>query len=219
MGSNDPLIASVQFTIGTVLIEMQRQLEAADHFTKALHLYKRNDSTTDGGNRASILSTEGMLFSVLGEGSRAIDCLRQAVLVYQTAHQSMNLKFATVMFEMGSLLSQMGKYEDSGNCFSFALEIRKALLGDSFVVARTHYSLGVTLASQELEANTNTASATHLEEALRICEEEFESDHVQSAIIVHALGVLNERKGDFLTASVWFAKEHAMRKILFGEGK
>jgi tetratricopeptide (TPR) repeat protein len=40
---------------------------------------------------------------------------------------------------------------------------------------------------------------------------------VQSAIIVHALGVLNERKGDSLSASAWFAKEYTMRKLLFGE--
>ena len=40
---------------------------------------------------------------------------------------------------------------------------------------------------------------------------------MQSAIIVHALGVLNERKGDSLSASAWFAKEYTMRKLLFGE--
>ena len=219
MGPKDPLIASVQFTIGTVKIEMQQQVEAADHFTKALELFKSNRPIDEGGNRASILSTEGMLFSVLGEANRAIDCFRQAVLVYQNARHSMNLKFATVMFELGSLLSQMGKYDDSANCFYFSLEIRKSLLSDSFVVARTHYSLGVTLASQELQSNTNTESASHLEEALRICQSEFDTDHVQSAVIVHALGVLNDRKGDFLAASIWFAKELATRKVIFGEGK
>jgi len=222
LGPNDPLIASIQFTIGTVLIEMQRKLEAADHFTKALHLFKHNNSSegTKDSYRSSILSTEGMLFSVLGEGIRAIDCFRQAVLVYQNAQHSMNLLFATIMFELGSLLSILGKYDDSSNCFHFALEIRKALLGDSFVVARTHYSLGVTLACQGLESGVDTTSASHLEEALRICEEGFiKTDNLQSAIIVHALGVLNERRGDFLSASLWFSKEHSMRKMLFGEGK
>jgi len=222
LGPNDPLIASIQFTIGTVLIEMQRKLEASDHFTKALHLFKHNNSLegTEDGYRSSILSTEGMLFSVLGEGIRAIDCFRQAVLVYQNAQHSMNLLFATIMFELGSLLSILGKYDDSSNCFHFALEIRKALLGDSFVVARTHYSLGVTLACQGLESGVDTTSASHLEEALRICEEGFiKTDNLQSAIIIHALGVLNERRGDFLSASLWFSKEHSMRKMLFGEGK
>jgi len=214
MGLNDSLTASIQYTIGTVLIEMQRQLEAADHFKKALHLFKCSKPAY-GDNRASIVSTEGMLFSVLGEANRAIDCFRQ---VYQSSRQPKNLKLATVMFEIGSLLSQTGEYDDSANCFNFALEIRKAILGDSFVVARTNYSLGVTQASQELKANKNIASASHhLEEALRICQQEFEAEHLQSAIIVHALGVLNERKGDFLSASVWFANEHNMRKVLFGE--
>ncbi|KAL7537757.1 hypothetical protein ACHAXR_008051 [Thalassiosira sp. AJA248-18] len=216
MGQNDIVTASIQYTIGTVLIEMQRQLEASDYFTKALHIFN-SKKPADGGTRASILSTEGMLFSVLGEANRAIDCFRQAVLTHQTPEKSMNLKFATVMFELGSLLSKEGLYNDSANCFNFALEIRKALLGDSFVVARTHYSLGVTKASQELRANSDIASVFHLEEALRICQQEFEEEHLQSAIIVHALGVLNERKGDFLSAAVWFAKERNMRKLLFSE--
>ena len=214
IGENDPMNAPIRYTIGTILIEMQRLLEASTHFNKALQLFKSKAPQS----RSSILCTEGMLFSVLGEGNRAIDRFRQAVLMHQTPNQSMNLKFATVMFEMGSVLSQQGLYDDSANCFNFALEIRKAMLGDSFVVARTHYSLGVTKASQELRSNSDIASSSHLEEALRICQQEFEEEHLQSAIIVHALGVLNERKGDFLSASVWFAKERNMRKQLFSEG-
>ena len=87
------------------------------------------------------MSTEGKLFRVLGEVRRAIDCFQNT------------LKFATVSFELGSLLSQIGEHIDSAHCFNVALEIRKALLGDSFVVARTNYSLGVTIASQELKEN------------------------------------------------------------------
>jgi tetratricopeptide (TPR) repeat protein len=218
VGPNDPTNASISYTIGTVLIEMQRPFDAADYFSKALHLFK---CTQDTGpeNRANILSTEGMLFRVLEDISRAIDCFQKAMLVYQTTSQLNTLKFATVSFELGSLLSQRGEYIDSAQCFNVALEIRKALLGDSFVVARTHYSLGVTIASQELLENTTFLSASHFEEALRICEQEFKAEHVQSAIIVHALGVLNERKGDSLSASAWFAKEYTMRKLLLGEGK
>jgi hypothetical protein len=70
-----------------------------------------------------------------------------------------------------------------------------------------------------LKENTSLSSASHLEEALRICQQVFTAEHVQSALIVHALGVLNERKGDSLSASAWFAKEHTIRKQLFGEGK
>ena len=204
LGPNDPVNASISYTIGTVLIEMQRPFDAADNFSKALHLLKCTKDTGPG-NRANILSTEGMLFRVLGEVRRAIDCFQNT------------LKFATVSFELGSLLSQIGEHINSTHCFNVALEIRKALLGDSFVVARIHYSLGVTIASQELKENTTFLSASHPEEALRICEQVFKAGHVQSAIIVHALGVLNERKGDSLSASAWFAKEYTMRKLLFGE--
>jgi tetratricopeptide (TPR) repeat protein len=218
VGPNDPANASISYTIGTVLVEMQRPFDAADYFSKALHLFKCTQDTGPG-NRANILSTEGMLFRVLEDISRAIDCFQKAMLVYQTTSQLNSLKFAAVSFELGSLLSQRGEYIDSAQCFNVALEIRKALLGDSFVVARTHYSLGVTIASQELTENTTFSSASHLEEALRICEQEFKAEHVQSAIIVHALGVLNERKGDSLSASAWFAKEYTMRKLLLGEGK
>jgi tetratricopeptide (TPR) repeat protein len=215
---NDPIIASVRYIVGAVLIEMQRLFDASDYFSMALHLFKCTP-TPGPCNRADILSTEGMLFRVLGEDNRAIDCFQKAVLVYETASQSNTLKFATVMFELGSLLSQRGEYIDSANCFNIALEIRKHLLGDSFVVACTHYSLGVTIASQELKENTTLSSASHLEEALRICQQAFKGEHVQSAIIIQALGVLNEGRGDSLSASAWFAKEHTIRKMLFGEGK
>ncbi|KAL3817278.1 hypothetical protein ACHAXA_003199 [Cyclostephanos tholiformis] len=211
-------VASVSYTIGALLIEMQRLYDSSDYFSKAFRLYKCTQ-TPGPGNRADILSTEGMLFRVLGEFDRAIDCFRKSIFFYQAASQLSTLKFATVMFELGSLLSHRGEYSDSATFFNFALEIRKAHLGDSFLVARTHYSLGVTIAAQELKENTTFSSSSHLEEALRICQQEFTSEHVQSALIVHALGVLNERKGDSLSASAWFAKEHTIRKQLFGEGK
>jgi len=215
VGQDDPDNWDLQFTIGTVLKEMQRQLEASIHFNNALHLLKSRN-VASGIHKGSILCTEGMIFSVMDKIDRALDCFRKALLVFQNSHHPLNLKFATIMFEMGSLLSQCDDYDDSANCYKFALEIRKARLGDSFLVARTYYSLGVTLASQEIQSNISTTSSSHLEEALRICQVEFSQNNLQSAIIIHALGVLNERKGDFLAASVWFTKERNMRKALLG---
>jgi tetratricopeptide (TPR) repeat protein len=159
-----------------------------------------------------------MLSSVTGDAQRAIDCFRQALLIYQNSDEPLDLKFATVMFEMGTLLSQRNEYKDAANCYKFALEIRKNKLQDSFIVARTHYSLGVTLASQELRANITAAASSHLEEALRICQKECGKDNYQAAIIIHAMGVLDERKGDFNAASVWFTMELNMRKVLSGHG-
>lgn len=218
---DDPMNASIQYTIGTVLIEMQRPMKAVAHFTKALQLFKQRDPASDGGVRESILSTEGMLFSVLGEANRALDCFQKATITFQSSNLScaLNLKFAGVMHELGSILSQQGQYEASATCFNFGLEIRKALLGDSFLVARTHYSLGVTTAALELHSNSDVTSSGHLEEALRICQGGDEHVQSASAIIIHALGVLYERRGDFHAASVWFVKELKMRKRLFGEGE
>ncbi|KAL7472580.1 hypothetical protein ACHAXS_012951 [Conticribra weissflogii] len=217
VGQDDPDNWDLQFTIGTVLKEMQRQLEASVHFNNALHLLKSRNLAS-GTHKGSILCTEGMIFSVMDKVDRALDCFRKSLLVLQETNHPLNLKFATIMFEMGSLLSQCEDYDDSANCYKFALEIRKARLGDSFLVARTYYSLGVTLASQEIQSNISTTSSSHLEEALRICQVEFEQNNLQSAIIIHALGVLNERKGDFLAASVWFTRERNMRKALLGPG-
>jgi tetratricopeptide (TPR) repeat protein len=158
-----------------------------------------------------------MLFTVLGDPDRAIDCFHKAVQVYQAANLSMTLRFSTVIFELGILLSQRSEYHASADCFCIALEIKKSLLGDTYVVARTHYSLGVTIAYQKSNRNEDFSSTSHFKEALRICEQEFKAAHVQSSIIIHALGVLNERKGDSLSASFWFAKEFSMRKLLFGK--
>ena len=211
-------MASIHFTMGTILIEMQRKSDASDHFTKALTLFKCRDSA-DGGtsSKASIFSTEGMLFSVFGEWKSSVKAFCQALLIHQHTG-TMNLKFATIMFQMGCLLNQQGRYDASTNCLKTALEIQRNLLGDSFIVARTHHSLGVTKAAQELQSGTGNAAATHLEEALRICQQEFGAEQVQSATIIHALGILNERQGDFLAASAWFARECNMRKDLSGEG-
>jgi tetratricopeptide (TPR) repeat protein len=229
--SASSVVPSLLYTIGTVLVEMQQLLEASDYFTKALHRFKNrianntNPASVDGGgDRVDVLTTEGMLFNLFGDADRAIICLNKAMLGVQSASskQPMSLKLAAVMFEMGSLHIVLEMYEKSANFFHLALGIRKALLGDSFLVARTHYSLGVTLASQELKTNninsSSSSSEYHLKEALRICQKEFESEHIQSAIIVRALGVLTESKGDSLSASVWFAKELTLRKLLLGEG-
>ena len=222
LGVDHPITAPVHYAMGVVMIGMAMQLDASDHFTTALKLYKAmlsGDSNADVTVRANIFSTEGMLFDVLGEQNRAIDCFRQTVVVCQSLDQP-SLKFADVMFELGSLLSQRGEYGESAYCFNFALQIRKNLLGDSFLVARTHYSLGVTQATLELGGNLPSGMAAgHLQETLRICSEQFEEEHLQFAIIVHALGVLNERNGDFLAASVWFAKERDIRKQVLGDGE
>jgi len=220
LGVDHPNAAPVHYAMGVVMIGMAMQLDASEHFTTALKLYKAmlsGDSNTDVTVRANIFSTEGMLFDVLGERNRAIDCFRQTVVVCQGLGQP-SLKLAGVMFELGSLLSQRGEYGESAYCFNFALQIRKNLLGDSFLVARTHYSLGVTQATLELGGNLPSGMAAgHLQEAFRICSEQFEEEHLQFAIILHALGVLNERNGDFLAASVWFAKERDIRKQVLGD--
>ena len=220
LGVDHPSAAPVHYAMGVVMIGMAMQLDASEHFTKALKLYKAMLSgDTDTTVRADIFSTEGMLFDVLGERNRAIDCFRQTVVLCQSLGQP-SLKFAGVMFELGSLLSQRGEYGESAYCFNFALQIRKNLLGDSFLVARTHYSLGVTQATLELGGNLPSGMAAgHLQEALRICSIQFEEEHLQFAIILHALGVLNERNGDFLAASVWFAKERDIRKQVLGGGE
>lgn len=217
LGNDHSGVSCVHYTIGTVLNETQSQQEASVHFKHALRLLN-SKSTGERGVKASILCTEGMLSSVTGDAQRAIDCFRQALLIYQNSDEPLDLKFATVMFEMGTLLSQRNEYKDAANCYKFALEIRKNKLQDSFIVARTHYSLGVTLASQELRANITAAASSHLEEALRICQKECGKDNYQAAIIIHAMGVLDERKGDFNAASVWFTMELNMRKVLSGHG-
>ncbi len=110
----------------------------------------------------------------------------------------MSLKLATAMFEMGRLNSLLEMYNESTNTnyFNLALGIHKMLLSDSFLVARTHYSLGVTLASQEIKTNSNVASE-HLKKPLCICQRVFDLEHILSAIIVCAPGLLNKRTGDW----------------------
>jgi hypothetical protein len=55
----------------------------------------------------------------------------------------------------------------------------------------------------------------HLEKALGLCG----GDHIQAPTIIHAIGVLKEKKGDFHAAANWFYKELDTMKSLFGEGK
>ncbi len=114
-------------------------------------LYFQGYQSLAGGDTVSIVSMEGMLFSMLEEVKRAPDCFKESVFDFQDASQPMNLKLATVLFEMGSLYSRLERYDKSTNCFNSALGIRKSLLSDSFIVACTHYRLGVTLISLELK--------------------------------------------------------------------
>ena len=215
-GLDDPIHAIIEYACGNVLNEMERYLDASFHFRKALRFYKSRESDGDDA-RVNILFIEGMMFSVMGEAKRALTCLREGLRLYQSSQRPLNLKLASVMCEMGSLLSQNGEYIDSASFFKFALHVRKSSLGDSFVVARNHYSLGVTLATQEVFSNISTEAFSHFEEALRICKQEFEGDNIQASVIIHAMGVLKERKGDFLAASNWFKGERDMLISLFGE--
>ena len=216
IGLDDPINAIIHYACGNVLNEMERCLEASIHFRNALRFYKSREQ--DGLDaQVNVLFIEGMMFSALEEAKRALDCLREGLRIYQSSQRPLNLKLATIMYEMGSILSQNGEYIDSASYFKFALHVRKATLSDSFVVARTHYSLGVTLASQEVLTNTTTDAFSHLEEALRICQQEFDGDSLQTAVVLHAMGVLKERKGDFLGASSWFKQERDMLISLFGE--
>ena len=216
IGLDDPINAIIQYACGNVLNEMERCLEASIHFRNALRFYKSREQ--DGIDaQVNVLFIEGMMFSALEEPKRALDCLREGLRIYQSSQRPLNLKLATIMYEMGSILSQNGEYIDSASFFKFALHVRKTTLSDSFFVARTHYSLGVTLASQEVLTNTTTDAFSHLEEALRICQQEFDGDSLQTAVILHAMGVLKERKGDFLGASSWFKQERDMLISLFGE--
>mmetsp|Transcript_21043 Transcript_21043/g.42074 ORF Transcript_21043/g.42074 Transcript_21043/m.42074 type:complete len:1988 (-) Transcript_21043:41-6004(-) len=215
IGHDDPINANLEYACGNVLNEMDRNLEASTHFRRALNFYKSRES--DGNDaQVNILFIEGMMYIALEDTQRALDCFREGLRLNQTSQRPLNLKLASVMYEMGSIYSQKGEYMDSAQYFNVALHVRKSNLGDSFVVARTHYSLGVTLASQEVLTNTTTDAFSHLETALRICQQEFKGDNLQTAVILHALGVLNERKGIFHTASSWFEGEREMLIALFG---
>lgn len=216
IGYDDPINANLCYACGNVLHEMERNLEASTYFRRALNFYKSRES--DGNDaKVNILFIEGMMYVALENNERALDCFREGLRLNQTSQRPLNLKLASVMHEMGSIYSQNGEYTDSASYFKVALHVRNSSLGDCFIVARTHYSLGVTLASQEVLTNTTTDAFSHLETALRICDQEFEGDNLQTAVILHAMGVLKERKGDFLDASKWFIRERDMFISLFGE--
>ena len=216
IGHDDPFLANLQYACGNVLNEMDRNLEASTHFRQALNFYKSRES--DGVDaKVNSLFIEGMMLAALNETKRAIEYFREGIRLNQTSQRPLNLKLASAMYGMGSIYSQNGEYTDAASYFNVALHIRKSNLGDSFVVARTHYSLGVTLASQEVLTNTTTDAFSHLEEALRICQKEFDGNNLQTAVILHSMGVLKERKGDFLSASSWFKRERDMLIALFGE--
>ncbi|KAL7492014.1 hypothetical protein ACHAWT_001279 [Skeletonema menzelii] len=216
IGHDDPINANLHYACGNVLNEMERNLEASTHFRQALNFYKSRESDRNEA-KVNISFIEGMKYIALDDTQRALECFREGLCLNQTSQRPLNLKLASVMHEMGSIYSQNGEYMDSAQYFKVALHVRSSCLGDSFVVARTHYSLGVTLASQEVLTNTTTEAFSHLETALRICEQEFQGDNLQTAVILHAMGVLKERKNDFLAASTWFKRERDMFISLFGE--
>jgi tetratricopeptide (TPR) repeat protein len=213
IGSEHPALACLHYTIGTVLSHERNELEASVHFNNALTLLKSNKTISEP-IRASILSTEGMIFSVLGEAIRAIDCFKRALSIYHKMENPLNLNYSLLMYEMGTLLAQQGDLGDAVSCYKFALDIREKKLGNSFVVMQTHYSLGVTLAQTET-SNSMEYALIHLEKALSLCGD----DNIQAPTIIHAMGVLCEKKGDFHAASSWFYRELSTVKALFGDGK
>jgi tetratricopeptide (TPR) repeat protein len=209
IGAEHPSLACLHYTIGIVLSQERNDLEASVHFNNAIDLLKAN-KTVDETIRASSLFTEGMIFSVLGEAERAIVCLKRGLLLCQTP----DLNHATVMYEMGTLLAQQGELEHAINCYKHSLTIRERTIDNTFILMQTHYSLGVTLAEDDSPISKDYAMI-HLQEALKLCGEA----HIQSPTIIHAIGVLSEKRGDYHAASNWFYQELNAIKILFGEGE
>ena len=209
IGADHPSLACLHYTIGIVLSQERNELEASVHLNNALGLLKSNE-TIDETTRISILVTEGMIFSVLGEVGRAIDCLKKALLICQ----KFDLNHATVMYEMGTLLAQQGELEHAINCYKHALAIREKTVGNSYITMQTHYSLGVTLAQDDSPSSRDYA-LIHLQHALQLCGD----DSVQAPTIIHAIGILNEKNGNYLDAANWFYKELSAIKLLYGDGK
>lgn len=209
IGQEHTSLACLHYTIGMVLSQERNELGASVHFNNALSLLKAKDPA-DERTRASILATEGMIFGVLGEAGRAIDCLKKSLLLCQ----SFDLNHATIMFEMGTLLAQQGELDHAINCYKHSLAIREKTIRHSFVIMQTHYSLGVTLA-QVNSPHSREYALIHLQEALNLCGD----DNIQTPTIIHAIGVLSEKKGDYHAAANWFYKELSAIKSLYGEGK
>eukprot|EP00956_Cyclotella_meneghiniana_P018047 scaffold29822_cov65-Cyclotella_meneghiniana.AAC.2 len=208
IGTENSSLACLHYIIGVVLSQEKNELEASVHLNNALGLLQSIENA-DEAVRASILSTEGMIFSVLGEVERSIDYLRKALLLRQT----FDLHHATIMYEMGTLLAQQRKFILAVNCYLHSLSIREKTVGNSsFVVMQTHYSIGVTLAQDDSPKSWDSA-LMHLHRALQLCGD----SHIQSPIVIHAIGVLNEKKGDYHTAANWFYKELSTIKLLYGE--
>lgn len=209
LGAEHASLACLHYTIGMALSQERNELEASVHFNNALSLLKSNENI-DETFRASILATEGMIFNVLGDAQRSIDCLKKALLL----HRNFDLNYATIMYEMGTLLAKQGELEHAINCYRHTLAIRERIIGNSFLTMQTHYSLGITLAEVD-SSMSRDYSLIHLQQALALCGH----DHIQAPTIIHAIGVLNEKKGDYHSAANWFYKELSAIKSLFGDGK
>jgi tetratricopeptide (TPR) repeat protein len=170
---------------------------------------------SDVSTRADLLVTFGTLAMRRGEGERAIEQLRQAVVLYETQLGPLHPRVAAARLSLGAAYGERDALDEARGEFERVVAILRETYGDDHPsVAAALNNLGAT----ELRAGRLPEAAAHIEAALRAYEATLGLEHPQVAATLNNLAMLQGARGRHDEAIAMLERALAIRERTLAPG-
>lgn len=162
----------------------------------------RSEMTDVPELRAELLGTMGELYAKLELGTEALSLLEEQLATLRTLHPGPSTDAAMVMAQIGLMLGDAGRYQDSQRQLE-AAQGELDLLQDHDSMARVDTLLGLGRNAVALRPPRDPTAERLIRESLRLLETHFPEDHRRPGLM-STLAIVADYRGDLATAEAYF---------------
>ncbi len=209
-GLSQPTIIAAIDNLGNEYDRMGEDAKARASYRRAMQLQSRIYGPDDV-RRARVMNDYGLTLAIEGRYREAEPLLRESLHLWQRA-DSGSLTTAEALDNLGMMLREDGRYDEAEPYLRHAFAIRLRVLGpDARFMAESYFSLGDLLALRGRPGDF-AESDSLLHAALNVFRATLGPKHRAVGYAMHALGVLDLRRGDLAAAERWLRQALAIRE-------
>ncbi|CAH3189100.1 unnamed protein product, partial [Porites lobata] len=173
-----------------------------------------NDFKEDKLLRANIYSTQGNVYSDLGQYSEAKEYYEKALIIRKEIYGEKHGELAASYNNLGAVYRDLGQYSEAKEYYEKALIIRKEIYGEKHGdVAASFNNLGIVYRN----LGQYSEAKEYYEKALIITKEIYGEKHGDVAASYNNLGIVYKELGQYSEAKEYYEKALIITKEIYGE--
>jgi len=159
--------------------------------------------------QAEMKAVLARVYDSIGQPKPAIALYREAAALEARSDLARPLREAEALSRLATVLNNDHQHGLAEVQARRALELRQRHAAGDLALADSHNSLGLALTY----LGRYGEARTELDRALALRRQRLEPNHIEIAVTLHNLGVLEERSGSAADAERWFAQSLQMKRL------